>query len=198
VPKGIPGRAPCSMDGCDRQSHARQLCKKHHRRWLQHGDPTVLLHLQTATPHERIWRFIDQSGGLDACWPWTSSLNRDGYGDVSFKRKHLLAHRLAYEARVGAIPDGLQLDHLCRLRRCCNPAHLEPVTSLENNARGESASAHNLRKTHCIRGHAFDSVNTHITPEGHRRCRACMRMHSERRALVRGEATVPTRLLVIP
>ena len=79
-----------------------------------------------------------------------------------------LAHRVAYELQVGPIPVGLQLDHLCRVRSCVNPAHLEPVTSAENTRRGLRAM-----KTHCPQGHPYAGENLLIRPTGQRRCRTC-------------------------
>lgn len=78
-------------------------------------------------------------------------------------------HRLAYEELIGPIPDGLQIDHLCRNRACYNPAHLEPVTQQENIRRGYWAM-----KTHCPRGHAYDVVNTQWRGNK-RRCATCHR-----------------------
>lgn len=82
-----------------------------------------------------------------------------------------VVHRIAYELLVGPIPDGLQLDHLCRVRNCVNPDHLEPVTGQENMRRGYFGT-----KTHCPNGHAYDEANTYIfsnTRGRHRQCRTC-------------------------
>ncbi len=93
------------------------------------------------------------------------------------------AHRFAYELLVGPIPDGLVIDHLCRVRHCVNPAHMEPVTRWENTLRGGSFSAVAARQTHCVNGHPFDEENTHVDRRGFRRCRACNRERLRRRAM---------------
>lgn len=110
------------------------------------------------------------------CWNWTGSLNlvSSGYGRMSVEGRVFYTHRVAYELFVGPIPDGLQIDHLCRNTRCCNPAHLEAVTPAVNSQRGDTG-AHYGRRTHCANGHAFDELNTRIGANGERICRACMR-----------------------
>lgn len=85
----------------------------------------------------RLLSHIDTSGGADACWPWTSRIDRYGYGKFKWQRRDRIAHRVAYELLVGrTIPDDLTIDHLCRTRSCCNPLHMELVTSRENVQRG--------------------------------------------------------------
>ena len=101
------------------------------------------------------------------CWVWVRGVDRDGYGYIGIDRKYWRAHRAAYHLLVGPIPDGLVIDHLCKNTRCVNPAHLEAVSRAENTRRGSRPT-----KTHCIRGHAFDSKNTHRV--GYlRNCRKC-------------------------
>lgn len=73
------------------------------------------------------------------CWLWTGTMSRTGYGRVSIGGREIGAHRAVYEALVGPVPDGMQLDHLCRVTQCVNPDHLEPVTIGENIRRGHSA-----------------------------------------------------------
>ena len=107
---------------------------------------------------DRFWEKVDLSdpGG---CWPWAGSLRSYGYGQFSISHSvNAFAHRVAYEILVGPIPAGLTLDHLCRNRRCVNPAHLEPVTMRENILRGTSFSAQAARRTHCPFGHPYDGV----------------------------------------
>jgi hypothetical protein len=94
--------------------------------------------------------------------------------------KQYKPHRLAYQLTMGQIPDGLVIDHLCRNRRCCNPAHMEPVTNGENVHRGNGIYARNGRKTHCAKGHEFTPENTLRRKHG-RGCRECGRIESRRR-----------------
>ena len=113
-------------------------------------------------------------GEPNDCWLWTKSLSKSGYGVMGIGSKNFRAHRLSYELYVGPIPDGLELDHLCSVRNCVNPAHLEAVTHRENVLRGNAPSAKNSRKTHCLRGHEFTAENTIAIKTG-RACRACDR-----------------------
>jgi hypothetical protein len=113
----------------------------------------------------------------DECHLWTGQVDQKGY--AWYGRLNL--HRRAYEDANGPIPQGLVIDHLCRVRHCINPEHLEAVTQRENNLRGNSPAAINARKTHCLRGHAFDEENTYVSPtKGGRSCRECTRMHSRK------------------
>lgn len=121
----------------------------------------------------RFWRKVDK-GGPGGCWLWTANKNRGGYGFIKIDRRNRSAHRVAYELSVGPIPDGLTIDHLCRVRHCVNPAHLEVVTKRTNTLRGTSPSAVHARKTHCTHGHKFTPENTYHW-RGGRKCRACHR-----------------------
>ena len=109
------------------------------------------------------------------CWEFNGATSPGGYGFVRVSGKNLYAHRFVYEQMVADIPDGLQLDHLCRNRRCVNPAHLEPVTPRINTLRGTSAQAINAAKTECIRGHKLSGDNVRIDKTGRRICRRCKR-----------------------
>ena len=113
----------------------------------------------------------------DGCWIYDGYISTTGYGMRSYMGRPTQAHRAYYRHYIGEIPEGNELDHLCRVRSCVNPDHLEPVTRLENSRRGEGgrARAAQMRaKTHCAQGHAFDQDNTLIAKNGWRRCKACM------------------------
>lgn len=109
------------------------------------------------------------------CWlAWSTS--RNGYGriKVAETRRYRLIHRASYEIFVGPIEN--HVDHLCRIRACYNPSHLEDVTRQTNVDRGNGVRG-SIRKTRCKRGHPFDAANTYVSPAGGRFCRACVRMH---------------------
>lgn len=113
---------------------------------------------------------------VDECWPWLAGISNDGYGKFFINGKQTGAHRAAYELWVGTIPEGLELDHLCRNRSCVNPNHLEPVTKRENTRRGFSPWVENARKTHCPKGHEYNQRNTYSLPhkiDANRYCRMC-------------------------
>lgn len=105
------------------------------------------------------------------CWLWTGRLSHNGYGRFGARR----AHSFSYFAFKGVISPGMEPDHICRVRRCVNPDHLEAVTRRENTLRGDGPAAINSRKTHCIRGHPFSDDNLRIDVNGYRNCRACDR-----------------------
>lgn len=112
------------------------------------------------------------------CWLWLGSLNKYGYGQFLFNNKTLKAHRFSYEYHIGPIPDGLVIDHLCRVPECVNPNHLEAVTQQENVQRGIGNP--NKNKTHCKNGHEFTDENTYVDKNGSRYCRECKREWSKK------------------
>jgi hypothetical protein len=138
------------------------------------------------TAMDRILRRVTYDYG---CWTWGGALINTGYGLVSVNGVRRLVHRVVYESEIGAIPDGMHIDHLCRNTRCCNPIHLEAVTARENNARGASAGAlarRYLDQTHCKRGHLLSGEN--LVPDQllrngktRRRCKICERITARRR-----------------
>lgn len=151
----------------------------HYDRWRKTG------RLDLPTVEDRFWAKVDKASDvipadrpdLGLCWLWTAYAMDNGYGKFTFGGRHnakcVLAHRFAYESQVGPIGADLQLDHLCRIRNCVRPSHLEPVTPVVNNFRSLSPTSANAHKTHCVRGHPFDEVNTRITVDGWRACRQC-------------------------
>ncbi len=169
----------CSIEGCDRKMSGRGWCAMHYARWNNHGDPLAPVGIR-GDDTARFWSKVDKRGP-DDCWLWTGTILKDsGYAVLTVAGKVRSAHRFAYELLVGPIPDGLTIDHTCHSRnlascaggptcahrRCVNPAHLEPVTAVENSQRAV--------RDHCKHGHPFDEANTYWAPKtGKRVCRAC-------------------------
>lgn len=133
-----------------------------------------------STLENRFWKYVlpEPNSG---CWLWDGTVANTGYGQigefVGGVRKLHYAHRLSYEMHKGPIPDGLHIDHLCRVRCCVNPAHLEAVTQRTNIMRGVSSMAIKASATHCVNGHEFTEENTYYRKDGrgHRNCKSCKR-----------------------
>ena len=122
-------------------------------------------------------KYVVQPNG---CWVWQRSIGAGGYGQAwdTNNKKVVKAHRFSYERSVGPIPDGLTIDHLCRVRACVNPAHLEPVTPRTNILRGVAPSARQAQQTHCKNGHALTGDNVYPTLRG-RHCRQCRKDYTK-------------------
>lgn len=160
---------PCTVEGCERDRGSRKLyCNTHYGRLLRNGTTDD----RRPTLDERFWSKVDATG---PCWEWTAHVGRAGYGQIHLEGRTALAHRVAYQLLVGSIPDGLQLDHLCRNTKCVNPDHLEPVPGRVNILRSAGPSAQHAIKTHCPQGHPYSQGNLHVTKSGQRKCRACNR-----------------------
>jgi hypothetical protein len=171
----------CVINGCDSPHLSRGWCAKHYARWSRNGDPEKVERIR-GDDKLRLWSQVDRRSP-DECWPWTGRI--DDKGRAAWQvgaTKTARPYRMAYELEVGPIPDGMTLDHLCHTndpscygdsscphRRCCNPAHLEPVTAEENSSRRKH------RSDTCKRGHTFTPENTYINTKGHRVCRICKR-----------------------
>lgn len=127
------------------------------------------------TAWELFWARVEPDGD---CWIWSGRLIETGYGRYGGR----LAHRTAYEWLVGPVPEGLQLDHLCRRRACCNPDHLEPVTLAENVRRGRLT-----KQRYCKHGHEWTPANTkwRFRRTWTRHCRACHRAQERARYAAR-------------
>ena len=136
------------------EKRARVRCTTDEQRWLAYVMPTGF------------------------CWEWVGARTRSGYGQVCRPgRAVVYAHRWAYEYLVGPIPDGMELDHLCRNPLCVNPDHLETVTHAENTRRSRNPAGLNARKTVCPRGHP-------LVPHPRRKeryCPVCLRKQDKMR-----------------
>lgn len=172
----------CSYPGCGRKHNARGLCGPHGA-MQRRGE--ALRPLQSRTgPIEKsaaerfAAKLLPRESG---CIEWTGGKTVGGYGTFAKRttrgaEQKELAHRWAYEQVAGPIPEGLDIDHLCRNRACVNPEHLEPVTRAENIRRAAAI------KTTCPAGHPYTAENTYVRPgTTHRKCRTCARARDENR-----------------
>lgn len=129
--------------------------------------------------HQRIpWWKKHSVVNPDDCWIWQRALTPNGYAQASYQSKMQRLHKLVWEFFNGPVPEGLELDHLCRNRSCWNPEHLEPVTHQVNMQRGDSWWRN---KTHCPLGHEYSPENTYTYPTGNRSCRICRRVTNRER-----------------
>ena len=173
----------CQVEGCENQVliKSRQLCRTHYQRFRKTGNPLlgrrdVYWSLNSWT--ERFWSNVDKSTD---CWMWIAAKNDRGYGQFTSRMEPhntIYAHRVAYELQHGSIPEGLELDHLCRHPACVNPDHLEAVSHVVNCRRGSRPM-----QTHCKHGHEFTPENTYVKPNGHRFCKECKRTRDRDRSL---------------
>lgn len=178
-------KSTCSVVGCDRPAECRGFCSPHYKRWWRYGSvgSNPVGGLTTA---DRFMAKVEKAPS--GCWIWTATINQYGYGEFNWiapdetKRRMHGAHRVAYVLFVGPIPSGLDLDHLCRVRACVNPQHLEPVTRRVNLLRSPfTPTSLNAAKTHCKYGHEFTPENTYVDKHGHRTCRTCHRVKERER-----------------
>jgi len=173
---GDPLQKPlCRIETCRRKVLARDLCKPHYRYLMAHGEPVPAALLSELSDLDRFRTFV--SVEPNGCWRWTGHTIY-GYGQFHVANHQRRAHRFAYEAFVGEIPEGLHIDHFrfpqdgCIGPSCVNPEHLRPATAWENTLRSSAPSAMNKAKEFCKWGHEYTPENTYQRPEG-RRCRQC-------------------------
>lgn len=176
-------RGTCSVEGCGRPHFGLGLCSMHWQRQRNNGTLELSEYGRNRkmSDEDRFWAKVDKT---DGCWLWKGQrFVSSGYGQFSVGGRARVAHKVAYQWLVGPVPDGLELDHLCRVRHCVNPSHLEAVTHQENTLRGVGPTAANALKTHCPAGHPYDEANTYVTPTRPtaRYCRACTRLRNEAR-----------------
>lgn len=129
------------------------------------------------TDEQRFWSKVALPNE-QGCMEWMAVCNPGGYGQFWIQDTMRSAHILSYRHLVGDYDSSMELDHLCRNRKCVRPDHLEPVTKQENIRRGQvglKSGALQRAKTHCVRGHEYDEVNTLIRKNGSRQCRTCNR-----------------------
>lgn len=142
-------RSLCGAPDCDRAATRRGMCQKHYQRWMKYG-VTELPPRPSLV--ERFWSYVDKSG---ACWLWTGGI-RGEYGFFNVRPTTVLAHRMSYELANGPIPGGLVVDHICHVKLCVNPGHLQTATVSEN---GQNHSGPTRRSSSGIRGVWWDRTN---------------------------------------
>ena len=135
--------------------------------------------VKLAALRNRLVKRYVRPAGPDECWEWRGRVEPDGYSRINWGHSKIGGHRAAYMAFVQDVPEGMVLDHLCRNRKCVNPAHLEPVTNAENVLRGGGLPAVLAGRTECAEGHPFEGDNLSIWRKRdgstYRACKACHR-----------------------
>jgi hypothetical protein len=149
-------RAPCQVRGCGEPSQARGWCRFHYGRWWKYGDIRADIPSRNGPTEERFWRCVDKEGPIPAvfwdsindcyrpggdagaCWVWSRTPNNKGYGHFydGSTADLVYVHRYSYELHNGPVPADLRVDHLCCVRTCVRPSHLEAVSNGENIRRG--------------------------------------------------------------
>lgn len=184
-------KGTCTVPICDRPVARRDWCNPHYLRLLRHGD--VQAHIpvrQSLGVEERFWSKVNKDGPIPAyrpdlgpCWLYTGNTPKLGYGLFWLDGTKIGAHVAAYQFTVGPVPTGKELDHRCRVKRCVKtirdehgPAHVDPVTHLENMRRAQPDAICLDDVATCLHGHPLLGDNLYIYPSGKRDCRTCRRV----------------------
>lgn len=173
-----PGLCQC---GCGGKTNIA-TCTEYRKGWIK-GQPVAFIHGHNKAAYrptlERFWEKVNKDGpvspfrpDLGPCWIWLGCIHKTGYG-IFWNRRHISAHRFSLELALGRSLEYLDADHLCRVRACVNPSHLEPVTNRENVLRGNGPTAINARKNECPKGHPLVAGNLKKDKRGGRSCRIC-------------------------
>jgi hypothetical protein len=175
---------PCRH--CGEVFRARRVTSRYCTETCQHAS----VRQAHANVGERILARLDCNGPVPAhradlgpCWVWAGSLQKQGYGNIGVEGRTRLVHKTAFELAYGPVPDGLELDHLCRNRPCANPYHLEAVTRRVNALRGQAPMVVVHVTGICQKGHPFTPENTQVERSKSgiaRRCRACLKNRRSR------------------
>jgi hypothetical protein len=190
VPKAPAPKPACLVDGCENTALARGWCRTHYTRWYETGSTELGIRGPAGAPGRPRRpledRFLDKVIKTETCWLWTGGKTKLGYGSIwaGPGARPIMAHRASWEMYRCPIPDGLHIDHLCRVPSCVNPDHLEPVSRSENVRRGYGpniAAALALSRQACPQGHLYDAENTYVSKSGSRSCKTCIRVRNQAR-----------------
>lgn len=195
--------ATCTVQDCLEPPKCRGWCGSHYARWRRHGDPCGggSRRAPDADVEAYFWTKVDRHGpvppprlDLGRCWLWTGPVNSSGYGSFSIAGRSLGAHRAGWRFADGAeIPRGKVLDHLCQVRRCVRPDHLEVVAQWTNTRRGTSPVGPRSDIKVCAKGHTLEVAGTRKSGSIKRFCRTCtnQRQRNLRAGLSQGETKHP-------
>lgn len=171
----------CTVQGCGQPHHAKGYCSAHRHRASRHGDPLAGDATRTRDLFERLGKWLLVG---DGCWLWTGATDQHGYGHMATgPGVTARVHRVVYELLIGPISPGLEPDHLCRIKGCARPDHLDLVTHKVNVQRAYQGPV-------CRRGHPWTPESTYRRPDGRRECLVCKQARWRSFAARRSEANL--------